>query len=652
MAESQRGLVLATEGQRGITLHPWNRVETLEQVSNGGMPQPRYLQFTLKYINRGNADRRSISPKFKLTAMSTFNTDVLVVGAGPAGLTAAALLARQGTASITITKYSSTANGPRAHITNQRTVEIMRDLGLESRVYQVGDKSQDVGEMVWVTSLGDRELSRCHAWGSGTSRKGDYEASSPCATVNLSQHFFEPIIHRGALDLGADIRFSSELVKVEQDGEGVTATVLYRPTGHEYLIRARYLLAADGGRSTVAQQVGIELDGRSRLAYAINVHIEADLTHLTSHRPGVLYWTNHPGREYFFGSGTFALVRRWNEWMVQFSYDPETDHLEASDEALLPRLRAAIGDPNVEIKIKGLGKWEMNSLIAQQYRKGRVFIAGDAAHRHTPANGLGSNTSIQDSYNLAWKLSMVVRGEADDALLDSYEAERLPVGRQIVARATKSMGLASGVPASLGIRAGQSEEEGWAAIDSYFAPTPDGRRRREEVYKIMEDFNYGVNGHGVEMGQRYESNAVVGDGTPFPAYEKDSELYYQPTTHPGAYLPHVWLTRRDKPVSTLDLVPADTWTLITGIGGSSWLDAAKQVSSDLGFNIATSVIGLGLEVSDPHGDWLRFSEISDGGALLIRPDKYIAWRAREMGKDPLSELRNVFRALLRPGAII
>ena len=580
--------------------------------------------------------------------MSDFTTDVLVVGAGPAGLTAAALLARQGTASITITKYRNTANGPRAHVTNQRTLEVMRDLGLESRVYEVGHKMTDVPDLFWVTSLADRELARRRAWGTRSDRKGDYEASSPCATANIAQHLFEPIILRGAMDLGADIRFNTELLEIVQDAEGVTATVVYRPTGHTYTIRARYLIGADGGRSTVAAQSGIEFDGQPRLGYALNAFIEADLEHLVADRPGVLYFTNHPGREYFFGSGTFALVREWNEWMVQFSYDPETDNLDESEEALLPRIHAAIGDASIDVKIKNLGKWELKSLVAQQYRKGRVFIAGDAAHRHTPANGLGSNTSIQDSYNLAWKLATVLRGEADDALLESYEAERLPVGRQIVARATKSIEFVAAVPAAVGIRAGQTEEEGLAAIETYFSPTPDGRERRAELREVLDVYDYGINCHGVEMGQRYTSGALVDDGTPFPSYQQDSELYYHPTTHPGAYLPHAWLTRRGAQISTLDLVPADTWTLITGVDGDAWLDAAKQVSAELGFDIAATAVGAELEVSDAYGDWAKTREITDGGALLIRPDKFIAWRAFDSSADPVIDLRDAFTALLRP----
>lgn len=582
--------------------------------------------------------------------MSEFTTDVLVVGAGPAGLTAAALLARQGTSSITITKYRDTANGPRAHITNQRTIEVMRDLGLESQVYDVGDQMEDVPYLVFVTSLAGHELGRSYSWGTRPDRKGDYEASSPCITTNISQHFLEPILLRGALKNGADVRFSTELRTIVQDSDGVTANVLYRPEGYTYSIRARYVIGADGGRSVVANQLGFEFDGLGKLGHALNAYVEADLTHLVANRPGTLYWTNFPGREYFFGSGAFALVRKWNEWMVQFSYDPENDDFDAREEVVIQRVRAAIGDPKVEVKVKNLGKWELMSLVAKQYRKGRVFIAGDAAHRHVPANGLGSNTSIQDAYNLAWKLSAVVRGDANETLLESYEAERLPVGQQIVARATKSMGLVAAVASSLGIRTGQTVDEGWAAIDRFFASTHEGSARRAELHTALDNLRYGHHCHGVEMNQQYVSGAVLDDGTPFPAHNQDSELYYQLTSHPGSYLPHAWLVQGGIRISSLDLIQADTWALITGVGGDPWLDAARQLEVEVGFKIASVAVGLGRDVSDPYGDWERLREITDRGALLVRPDKYIAWRAFDLSPDPRADLRRSLNAILHGGA--
>lgn len=580
-------------------------------------------------------------------ARKTIQTDVLVVGAGPAGLTATALLARQGISAITVSKYPSTANTPRAHITNQRTVEVMRDLGVESVVQMYGQPMSEVTENVWTTSLAGRELARVRAWGTRTDRKSDYEASSPCAMVNIGQHLLEPIIARRAREFGADMRFSTELVEIVQDADGVTASVRYRPTGDEYDIRARYVIGADGGRSVVADQIGFQLEGDTGLGYALNAWIEADLSRFVAHRPGILYWTTYPGRAYLFGSGTFLLVKRWNEWVIQFSYDPATDNLELSESDILPRVRLAIGDDSVPVTIKGMNKWEINRVVARDYRLGRVFLAGDAAHRHPPANGLGSNTSIQDSYNLVWKLAAVIQGKADPALLDTYNSERQPVGTQVVDRAIATIGVATDVLQTIGVYPGQDEAEGWAAVDGLFLPGAENEARRRRLREMLAtDFDYGVNCHGVEMGQRYSTGALVDDGTPMPPHPRDEQLFYTPTSHPGAYLPHVWIDHRGSLISTLDLVPPDSWALITGIGGDSWCDAAKLIESEFGIDIAPTAVGAGLEYHDVYGHWGSAREINDGGCLLVRPDKHIAWRAFDAPTDPETALREVFTRIL------
>ncbi|OBJ83290.1 FAD-dependent monooxygenase [Mycobacterium sp. 1245852.3] len=575
-------------------------------------------------------------------------TDVLVVGAGVTGLTSAALLARQGIPAVTISKYPSTANTPRAHITNQRTLEVLRDLGIEDRVYQDGLPMTVVPNTTWVTSLAGRELARRRSWGTHVDRQADYQASSPCSMVNIGQHLLEPIIHRRAVELGADIRFLNELVEIAQDDSGVTATVRYRPTGDVHQIRAKYVVGADGGRSLIADQLNFRFEGETNLGYALNAWFEADLSKFVAHRPGVLYWTSYPGRDDLFGSGTFLAVRPWNEWVIQFSYDPASENLDTSEELILPRIRLAIGDDTVPVEIKAMTKWEVNHVVAQDYRVGRVFLAGDAAHRHPPANGLGSNTSIQDAYNLTWKLALVLRGKADPSLLDTYSSERQPVGRRIIDRAIESVGLAGDILRAMGIERGQDEQQGWAALDRLFLPTTDGEFRRQELDRQLERFDYGVNCHGVEMGQRYETGALVDDGTPWPPYRQDPQLFYQPTTHPGAYLPHVWLEHRGALVSSLDVVPEDSWALLTGVDGESWRGAAKQVADELGVELVSCAIGRGLDYADVYGDWTATREITDRGCLLVRPDRHIAWRKVDTSSEPVTELRDALRRILHP----
>jgi 2,4-dichlorophenol 6-monooxygenase len=578
--------------------------------------------------------------------MSRVDTDVLVVGAGPAGLTAAALLAEYGVDAITVTKYSGTAHSPRAHITNQRTMEVFRDLGIEDDVRAVAVPNELMGNNVWATSFAGRELARLMTWGSGVARKSDYEAASPSAMCNVPQHILEPVILQAGRQHGADIRFSTELIRISQTPDAVHATVRDRTTGHTYEIRARYVIGADGARSTVAQQAGFEFDGEAGLGHAVNVWLKADLTRYTAHRPGTLYWMCQPGNDYWVGSGTFICVKPWTEWVMLFMYDPANGEPDLSEAVVTTRAAAIIGDPTVDICVKSISQWQINHMVARTYRSGRIFLAGDAAHRHPPANGLGTNTSIQDVYNLAWKLAYVLRGQAGEALLDTYDAEREPVGKRVVDRAMKSVQDMLPISHAFGFRPGQSAQAGWQSLDELFSDTEVGRQRRTALQDAVALQNYQFNAHGVELGQRYSSAAIAPDDTPSPRYDQDPELYYHPTTYPGAHLPHAWLQQDNQKLSTLDLAGHGRFTLVTGIGGRAWLDAAEKISAELGIEIAGRQVGSGCDYADVLGEWGRAREIGDHGCLIVRPDHHIAWRSSDTVDDPSDTLRRLFTHIL------
>jgi len=397
------------------------------------------------------------------------------------------------------------------------------------------------------------------------------------------------------------------------------------------------------GRSLVGEQLGFEYKGRADLGRSISVWIEADLTRYTAHRSGALFFVCLPGHEAWLS--VWPCVKPWTEWNPLFIL---RDYLpaDATEAAVLKLVRESIGDPSIDVKIKNISPWQINHIVAAHYRKGRAFLAGDAAHRHPPTNGLGSNTSIQDSYNLAWKLALVLQGKAGDALLDTYSAERQPVGQQVVDRAIKSLNDMAPFAQALEVRPEQTSEEGWASINGLKEDSERGAARRQALLTSLDVQEGQFNAIGVELGQRYESGALASDGTPFPPYTRDPDLYYHPTTHPGASLPHVWLERGKHKISTIDLAGQGGFSVITGIGGQDWITAAQELSTELGIPIKGYSVGLRQEYDDVLGEWTRQREIEDHGCLLVRPDRFIAWRSPSRVANPKQALKSVLLQIL------
>jgi 2,4-dichlorophenol 6-monooxygenase len=581
------------------------------------------------------------------TPVADVETEVLVVGSGPAGASAALALSTLGVANVMITKYRWTANTPRAHITNQRAMEFFRDQGIQAEVEAVSTPHAFIGDTVFCTSLAGEELGRILTWGTHPAREGDYVLASPTLNCDVPQHLLEPILVRTATERGTTTRFSSEYLSHVQDESGVTTRVMDRVTKRQYTIRSQYLIGADGARSAVAADIDLPMEGRMDIAGSMNITFTADITDLVGHRPSVLYWVIQPGSNVGgIGAGLVRMVRRWNEWLIVWGYDIAEPAPVLDEAQAVQIVRNLVGVPDLEVQITGTSVWGNNEVYATHLQSGRVFCAGDAIHRHPPSNGLGSNTSIQDAGNLCWKLAAVLRGRAGPGLLDTYSAERAPVARQVVLRANRSSREFAGLFEALGVLGARDEAEMVAQIEERTANTPAGAAKRAALERAMELKHYEFNAHGVELGQFYTSTAVVSDGSERPAPTRDPELHFQPSTVPGSPLPHVWVGSAEKTLSTLDLAPGSRFTLLTGIAGSAWAEAAPQVAAALGVELGAVVIGPGREVTDLYFDWARIREVGEDGVVLVRPDRIIAWRSAHAVDDPAAALTRVLSAVL------
>jgi 2,4-dichlorophenol 6-monooxygenase len=327
--------------------------------------------------------------------------------------------------------------------------------------------------------------------------------------------------------------------------------------------------------------------------------------------------------------GLVRMVRPWNEWLIVWGYDINAEPPNMTDELATEIAHKLIGDSTIPIKIKSHSIWTVNNMYATRLSAGRVFCMGDAVHRHPPSNGLGSNTSVADAYNLAWKLAAVLRGQASPGLLESYNQERAPIAKQIVTRANQSIAEFGPIFEALGLL----NTEDFAVMREHMAArkdnNPEAAAQREALRKAIAFKDYEFNCHGVELNQRYESVAIVPDAEPDPGFTRDRELYYQPTTRAGAHLPHVWLQKAGRPVSTLDIAGKGKFTILTGIGGEAWVEAARKIAAASGLGVTTAIIGPDRDYEDLHGEWALIREMEEAGCLLVRPDMQIGYRAMQ-----------------------
>jgi putative polyketide hydroxylase len=534
---------------------------------------------------------------------------VLIVGAGGAGLSLSLLLRQQGIASVLVERRPDVSWFPRARNLNFRTLEVFRGLGLEAQVIAAGSH---VSRMFRKETLASPHQEEFPNVDQALHFVDHPELLTPEPLIwYCPQSRLEPLLSAAVRQRGGDLRYNTELVSFTQDQQGVTATIRDRTAGTSSVVHADYLAACDGAHSHLRDTLGVKAQGLGELdEHYLFVYFRADWGELIRgyeadailvDRPGVrgIFLITDADRGMFLIQDTLANGASAQEYTV-----------ERCKELILD----GIGKPELAVEIVDIAPWQPAQLVAEHFQQGRVLLVGDAAHTMPPKLGLGVNTAIQSAQNLAWKLAAVLNGAASPELLATYQTERHPVGR--LASEQSLVGPAASV-----LTQGSDDKL-----------LPAGKR--VSLFSLI-------------AGYRYRSHAVVdeevGPSSPvaIELLEKPEEL----TGLPGTRLPHLWLQRHGRRISTLDLFDGRL-VLLVGPAGAPWQAAAAEVAGSLGIDLIAYRLGANGELLDLEDGWQAKLGMPAEGAVLVRPDGFVAWRTNTLPTGPARRLEQAISTVL------
>lgn len=530
---------------------------------------------------------------------SRVEVPVLVVGGGPIGMSVGLTLARQGVRTLVVERNPSTTDHPKSRGSTARTMETLRLWGIEQEVRDGGIPGREGGSWVCESITG-----RCI----GTSRPNPRVLHSPSSYCGVAQDVIEVALDRllGTYE-ECDLRRSTEMVSFEQDDAGVTAIIRDLDTGEETEVRADYMVACDGAGSGVRRMLGIQMIGPDTLATLANYYYWADTSHLPQAHLGFVYMVQptDPSIPTARIAPSGPSADRWL-WITQMK---SPDQPLYTDDELIQHVRSHWGIPDLKVRPINCMRWRMSAQIPDAFSKGRVYLAGDAAHRFPPAGGQGLNSGLQDAVNLGWKLAFVVKGIGTVRLLESYESER-----RLIAEANNlwAQGNAARLPKS---------EEAWRSGDEM------------AIREALDAHSLHANSEGQGFGKIYEKGAFISDGRePLPL----DPTKYWPSDRPGAWFPHMWLdiglTR-----STKDWFDTN-FVLVCGNKAAEWEEAGREVAEEMGGKLEVRTLPY---MSGP------FAMKADG-AVLVRPDGIVAWQATAI-KNRAQALRQALGTVLDGG---
>jgi 2-polyprenyl-6-methoxyphenol hydroxylase-like FAD-dependent oxidoreductase len=526
---------------------------------------------------------------------------VLIVGGSMVGMTAALLLGHHGVPSLVVEHHRGTAIHPRAASVTQRTMEVLRSVGLEKAVRTKSEAQfvQDAGVVGVETLAGGATAHYIANFNDGI------RDLSPTVRVFLSQNALEPTLKESAEKLGARMLFATECVSFDQDANGITAVVRHRDTGETQKVHAQYLIAADGAHSPIRERLGIRMLGHGTLSKSVTIYFRADLRKFLEGKLWAVVYANHPQLRGFF---RFEKPFESAFLAVNTIGDPARPNIDLSTglttDGALQMVRTAIGVPDIPVTIENVMHWKATADTAEHFRDGRILIAGDAAHVMPPTGGWGGNAGVQDAHNLAWKLACVLKGHAGAELLSTYELERRPIGELTVEQ----------------------------AYTRYVLRT-DPSIPKDTMQPLVNDLN-------IELGYVYRSAAIVPEANDAPLHVSPRES----RAMPGTRAPHYWLQRDGEQISTLDLFNRN-FTLLAASEGAAWCESATDAAEQLGLEL--DVYRLGQDgLQDPSGEFSAAYDLEPTGCVLVRPDGFVAWRAKSAAGASTARLHSAIGSIL------